>query len=327
MRFILFVLMFWCCTALTFSSTRTNGQTAIRMASQDVYLAGNTIRIGDVATITCDSTAQAQAISKIDIEVFPDAEDKAVVTRQQLRIRAMLAGHEVTAARMTGPESVIIRRVNRQDIRHSIESAVRNQVVSQFGIAEDDLQVTLDPQFKNPLGTTSFSSLKVAPWGRPDLPLGRQSLTVTAIVANELTTFNASLTIAVMRELAIAEREISSGDKLTAENVVAVRRPVSTRSNSYMTLDQALGKTAKANIEKYGLIQPNRVRIERATEVVIKRNSLINVIVKRGPLMVTLRDVKAINDGKQGERVQLVNPHTGERMSAKVVDSNTAHLF
>ena len=95
-----------------------------------------------------------------------------------------------------------------------------------------------------------------------------------------------------------------------------------------MTVQQAMGQVAKNNIEKYGLVTPNLVRITNANDdVIIRRNAMINVVVERNGLSVTLRDAKAMSDGKRGGRIQVQNPNTGERMKALVVNSSTAKIY
>ena len=304
------------------------GQTSIRLADDEVLVTEDTITVGDIASVESDSNAAAAAINKIDVEVFAESFSEIVITRQQLRIRLMLAGYTISEDELLGPKTVNVRRIRRKDVRRSIEVAIRRQIVEQFGIAPDDLQVSLDPRFKDPIGAAGFSSVTVAPWSRPDLPLGRRSLSLTAATAHGSLTFKAPVSIAVIREIAIASVEIPPGTELSTKNTMAARRPVSTKSNSYLTLDQAIGRTSRSSIGKYGVIQSTRLQVARApSDVVIARNSLVNVVVQRGPLTVTLRDVKAMTDGKKGDRIQLLNPHTSERMSAKVVDAHTARMF
>ena len=304
------------------------GQTTVRLSGDEVLVTEGTITVGDIASVQNDSAASLAAIKKLDVEVFSPAVDEIVISRKQLRIRLMLAGYAVGEEEVQGPATVTVRRVETKDVRKSIEDVVRAQIVRQFGIASGDLQVTLDPQFKNPIGDAGFSSIAVTPWSRPNLPLGKQSLTLTAVTASGVSTFKAPVSIAVIRELAIANAEISPGTELSMENVVAVRRPVSRLSNSYLTLKQAIGRTVRTRIGKYAVVKQNQLQVARAkSNIMIERNSLINVVVQRGPLTVTLRDVKAMTNGKKGGRVELLNPHTNERMSARVVDEHTARVF
>lgn len=324
-----FKIQLACVVALISGSLQESvGQTTVRLSDDVVSVSESLVSVGDVAFVKCDSNVLTEAIKKIDVEVFPTAANEIVITRKQIRIRLMLAGYSIGEEEFQGPEKVTVRRVARKDVRRSIEDLIQLQIVEQFGIATDDLQVTLDPRFKVPIGAAGFSSISVSPWIRPDLPLGRHSLTLTASTASGPLTFKAPVSIAVIREMAIANAEISPGTKLTTENIVAVRRPVSRASKIYLTFEQAIGRTAKKRLVKYGIVQSNDLQVARTeSEVMIERNSLINVIVQRGPLTVTLRDVKAMTDGKKGHRVQLMNPHTNERMSAQVVDAHTARLF
>ena len=306
----------------------TVAQVSLQMASLETHVVGKTVRVGDIASVTTPSRSKADRINNLDVEVFKAGEKEMSVSREQLRIRMMLAGYDINASDIHGPSIVKVRQVSQKDLGRSIEEAVRKQVIEQFGIPESDLQVTLDPKFQNPIGAAAVSNIKISPWNQPDLPLGRQSINASTEVAGKTISFKAPVLIAVIRELAIANQDISAGVKLTEDNVDVVRRPISTRTRSYLTKSQAIGNVANRNIEKYALIQPSRIRVDRGKDgIVIKRNSLINVIAKRGKLTVTLRDVKAVTDGRIGERVQVVNPNTGLRMTARVVDANTAHLF
>lgn len=304
------------------------GQTAIQISDKPTNVIGSTVTLGDIATVQCDAPSIAANLRKIDIEDFSNGEKAILISRNQVLIRLQLAGYKVKATDVMGADSVVVRRSVARGLQSSIQSAIQQQIVSQFGIAEQDLQVTVDPKFRSPATLGSYSSISVSPWLRPDLPLGRQSVSISATVANQIKNFNVPITVAVMRELAVANREISVGTKLTPEDIRSVRRPISSKASRYLTVQQAMGQVTKNNIEKYGLVTPNLVRMTNASDdVIIRRNSMINVVVERNGLSVTLRDAKAMSDGKRGGRIQVQNPNTGERMTALVVNSSTAKIY
>jgi flagella basal body P-ring formation protein FlgA len=324
--------LFW--TSLLLGCTFTvftdglSAQISLRMSAEPANVVGNTVTVGDVATVRCDSPSTAALIRKIDVEDFSQTQDEFSISKQQVLIRIQLAGYRLKVGDIEGPNAVMAKRLVSVDFKSNIELAIKQQVVSQFGITEEDLQVTVDPKYRSPATLGSFSAISISPWLRPDLPLGRQSVSISATVANQSKTFTVPVTVAVMRELAVASREISAGTKLTSDHVRSVRRPISSKASRYLTLEQTIGHVAKNNIEKYGLITPNLVRITNAgDDVIIKRNSMINVVVERNGIRVTLRDVKAVSDGKQGGRVQVENPNTGEKMSARVVGPFTAKIY
>jgi flagella basal body P-ring formation protein FlgA len=304
------------------------GQVAIQMSDQPTNVIGSTVTLGDIATVRCDNPSIAAKLRKIDVEGFSKGQDSISISRDQVLIRIQLSGYQINTSDVIGADSVMVRRSVARGLRDSIQQAVQQQIVSQYGIAAQDLQVTVDPKYKSSTSIASFSSISVSPWLRPDLPLGRQSVTISATVANQVKNFNVPITVAVMRELAVASREINAGTELTPDDIRPVRRPISSKANRYLTVQQAMGQVAKNNIEKYGLVTPNLVRITNANDdVIIRRNAMINVVVERNGLSVTLRDAKAMSDGKRGGRIQVQNPNTGERMTALVVNSSTAKIY
>lgn len=326
------VLMLWigvfCSGSFSVPANGLFAQVTLQMSAEPTHVVGNTVRLGDVATVSCKSSSKAAMLRKIDVEDFSQGQDSIVISKRQILIRVQLAGHRISVDDVRGPDSVVVRRLVSGGFQNNIQRAIQQQIVLQYGIAEQDLQVTVDPKYRNPATVGSFSSIAVSPWLRPDLPLGRQTVSVNATVANQNRSFNVPVTVAVMRELAVASSEITAGMKLTADHIRSVRRPISSKANRYLTVEQAMGQVAKNNIEKYGLIAPNLVRITNSgDDIIIRRNSMVNVVVERNGLRVMLREVKAVSDGKQGGRVQVVNPNTGERMSARVVDPFTAKIY
>ena len=192
-----------------------------------------------------------------------------------------------------------------------------------------NIQVTIDSKFQM-LDSSGFDfdSIQVQQEFGNELPLGKRNVETTVRDLNgELQALRIPVTVAVFRDLVVAKKNISKGQTLAPRDVVSVRRPVMRRNVKLASYEQVLGMQAQTDIQQHELIKSNLVRQNKpASSFVIKRNSYVNIVARRGSLSVVLKDAKALENGKIGEKITLVNPKTKERVVGKVLDSSTVEI-
>lgn len=325
--FILLVAVFtWLC-GLAFSEA--GAQITVKIRGQEVSVPKATVQLGDIAAITASSPAVEKQLRELDLDSFQGTSNLIRATKEQVRIRLLLAGHDVETSDIVGPSEFVIQRVEQQDTRKIIEQLILNQLSELFTIPHSAIQVSLDSNFKIPNeGYLDFQSLQLEPLGRPEIPLGKNTLpAVVRDTQNRTKALQIPVTIAIFRELAVAKHNIPRGAKLTNENIEAVRRPVTTHTSSYLTVGHAIGKTAKTDISMYELVKPAAVDMngEKATAI-LKRNSMAQAVLQQGRLSVMLREVKVLEDGNQGDTIQILNLNNNEKMWARVIDANTVQI-
>jgi flagella basal body P-ring formation protein FlgA len=161
-----------------------------------------------------------------------------------------------------------------------------------------------------------------------ELPLGQKHIAVQlSDTSGQTHETRLNVRIALFRELVVASKPIRKGDVMNADNVESVRRAIDSRRVRFASLEQVVGRTSRADIGQYDLIKSSGVQTTvRKTEHAIRKNALINVIVRRGPLEVTLKGARAIDSGNPGDQIALLNPHTREQIVARVIDGSTAEV-
>ena len=86
-----------------------------------------------------------------------------------------------------------------------------------------------------------------------------------------------------------------------------------------------VGKTASRNIESNQLLQASYFRSRRSNETLVRRSDLIDVFIQFGGGQVRLKDAKVMSaGGNAGDTIEVLNTKTNKRLSAIVVDRNTA---
>lgn len=320
------ILLTWL-SGLVASSAQA--QVSVKIRGQEVSVSKANVKLGDIAAITASSTAVEDKLRQLDLDSFRGTSTLIQATKEQVRIRLLLAGHDIATSDITGPNEFVVQRVDQQDTRQVIEHLIRKQLSELFTIPESAIQVSMDTNFKVPNeGYIDFQSLRLEPLGRPEIPLGKTTIPTTVRdTQNKISALKVPVTVAIFRELAVAKRDIPRGAKFTNENIEAVRRPVTTNTSTYLTMGHALGKSAKADIAMYELVKPAAVDMvgEKATKL-IKRNTMVQAVLQQGRLSVMLREVKVLEDGDQGDTIQVLNLNNNERMWARVLDANTVQL-
>lgn len=307
----------------------STAQVTVQIRNSELRVAKSTVQLGDIATFTANNDSVAQKLRNIDIDSFIGSASEIRVTKEQVRIRLLLAGFDLTNADISGPIEFKVRRIEQEDTRLVIQTLLGQQLSSQFSIPESAIQVTVDSNFKlDNEHHMDYQTLRLEPLGRAEIPLGKSSMpTMLRDSRNKFQPMNIPVTVAIYRELAVAKTDIARGTILTRDHLDSVRRPVSNNSSGYLTMTLALGKQVNNDISMYDLIKPNSINSGTSRQdALVKRNSIISGIVRSGRLTVELKNIKAMEEADLGDTIQVINMNNNERLIGKVVDANTVEL-
>lgn len=310
-------------------------QVRIRLALSDVPIRTSAIQ-GPPTIVVQRSVGQRQARSMANRQVSTNPPQQATqrqrrepitaqsVAKAKLRVNASLAA---TQTMMKSNEHVA-RQTTEPAADKTLESAISRELSAQFGVPASEIDVQLSPTFKRQNEGLDYTTLQLETSLDVELPLGRRTLTtVIDGVQGQPIVLRVPVTIAILRNVVIAQTNIARGQKIQRSDVEVVRRPVSSRSAKIATLDQVIGMVAQSNLSPYELIRSESVRtVNSADETAIKRNAAVSVIAKRGALTVKLNEAKALQDGAVGERIAVLNLATQQRLFGTVVDSSTIEI-
>ena len=311
------------------SVARADQVAHITVTQSDVQCRDDVVKVSHIATIDSTNRQVTAAIAALDLDKFDASETAITVTQDQLRIRLALAGFDTPGIVLAGADQVRVQRMKTENIASAMETVLRNRLADQYQISQDDLVVTLNSN------TTHFKDQSIDPTTMhivtslpAELPLGQRSIAVELTDA-EIKTVEVRLNarIAVVRNLVVATRAIRKGETMNSENVESVRRPIDNRSVRFASFEQVVGQQSRVDVNQYDLIKSTTIRTTASrSDFAVRKNALINVVVRRGPLEVVLKGARAIDAGNPGDQIALLNPHTREQIVARIIDGSTAEV-
>ena len=314
---------------LTLVCQNAIGQIQIRLMGGQVRCLENTINLGHVTQITADRRDLVRLISQLDIDSFEDGQSQVVISKEQIRIRLALAGVRSNEFELVGSDQVIAISTSQTNIQSVIENALAKQLAERFVMPIADLHVSLDPRFKNNQKPAyDYSNLRINQNFTTDIPLGRQTIAVTVPeLEGESGSLMIPVSVAIVRELVVAKKNIARNQLIQADQIETVRRPVTSRNIRFASFEQVVGASVQSDIQQYDIIRSNAVRTASADKsFLIKKNTRVNIVARRGALTVVLKDAKALENGNRGDRISLLNPKSNERVLARVIDSSTVEI-
>ena len=319
------------CVAAFFTTSSAKAERPIRIAipKASVSILDRLVTVGDVATIHASNRRVESELAALDLDTLTESGSTVSVSQEQIRIRLKLAGFDGETVTLTGVDRVNVRHVEVKNVATELEAVLRDELASRYQIAASNLAVKLDSRsysFKN--RAIRPSTLQINQALPAELPLGQKSIAVQMTDHNrQKVEVRLNVRIAVFRDLVLARKPIRKGEVMTLDNVEQVRRPIDNRRARFASYEQVVGKLSGANVNQYDLIKAVDVReLSQKSEQAIKKNALVNVIVKRGPLEVVLKGARAIDGGSPGDQIALMNPNTRENIVARVIDSSTAEI-
>lgn len=268
-----------------------------------------------------------KTIGAIDLDSFSDPNTEVRISKQQVKIRLMLAGIEEHQYTISGPEQLVVFQSAESQVLHKVVESRLQQLLSRYyQIPFQDLSITTDPRRLGAIPkNANFDSLQLGPSQPIELKPGVQSFDVILYDANdqEIAT-RLPATVGIVRELVVAQKFIARGETLNENNIATVRRPVSDRNVRLASFAQALGQQVQSDIQPYELIKPNSIRtVSRTSNSVVKRNSTVRLILEHGNMKLVLKNAKALENGQVGDYINLINPTTNREVQGRVVDAST----
>jgi len=295
----------------------------------------NTVRISDVADLRDGNPALRQQLAALDLHEFDLAREPAEITGSQIRFRAILAGIDGSRFSVRGVSATTVQFSNPIDAASIFQTAFLSQLSKQFQIPEESFELqwttAIDPLVQRL--ELDLPSLIVSPQFPPELPLGHRTIEVhLADHRGQTHHVHLSVKISVYRELVMAKQNISRGEILNEEKIERVRRPIDSTQVRFASFDQTVGKAAQSDIQQFSLVRsqfvrdelPNSAGANNVNAFEVKRNQRLDIIVRRGPLVITLQDAQAMENGRIGDYIDFQNQKSKQRLRARIIDSKTA---
>jgi len=311
----------------------------IRIRETPLTLSAGTIRIQDVAELSGGDYRTRQKIASLDLDDVSQKNDFIEISADRIRYRILLAGIPDRDFFLTGGNALIYL-LDRNSLADKISSSVRSAISHHWQVPLDQLEVALISPVEGTLlrSGLELQSLQIQAELPAEFPQGQRHLRIIFSdgFGKQLKT-TLSFKFEVYRDLVMVKEDIRKGELLDENRLTLVRRPVGDNQVRYVSYDQALGQTVKNDLKKFELIDAQSLISNTAPPEPtakqdlsprptfdIKRNEPVNLVIRQGGLSVTLRDAKAVQNGRVGETLEFINPSTKKRIAAKLIDSKTA---
>lgn len=203
----------------------------------------------------------------------------------------------------------------RSQSHESIRAAAEQHVLNDLD--DDNLEISvsagnIDSRLR--LSACDEALDTFAPYGR------RNSSRVTVGVrcnADDGWMLYVPVTLSLMKEIVVADRELPRDTILTAADLKTEKRDVARLHRGYLEHPrQAIGKKLKRRARADTVLTPGQLTIQYA----VKKGSQVVILAQIGSLQVRMNG-KALSNGAVGERIKVENNSSSRRIEATVVAS------
>lgn len=266
----------------------------------EAYVKGPVITLGDVAEVT-GPLADILAAVEVGPAAAPGASKRINATLIEARIRN--AGLEADNVTVEGAKAVDAVTLFLEVTPDMLESSLREFVAAAMPWDAGDASVEITPPSRTeviPDGALEFRWQPAGQYRYVGTGAFRGEILVDGVVRK---TVLVKASIEPYTDVLVAVDTIGRGALIGQADVVSERRPVASLAQTPIaSVDELQHQVARASI------QPGQVITQRdvAPRKLVKRNDLINVLVRAGSLTITTR-AKALADGGVGDTILCEN--------------------
>ena len=287
------------------------------------------VTVGDVSSITGGTTQQRHRISELDLDTLDRSIGACLITRRQVELRVLVDGWRRNQFQVVGPEQVNVRCSSAKQLREQLEALLTREIGRQFGLDTETVAVRLVSQqqiksAESALLSGDFSATVLFP---AQLPIGKTRIQVEFQEPGGnrfLQEFESQVIISM--QVAVANQAIPKGTVVDENMISVIRRPIQTREH-FADPKQVIGHVASRDIDSNAVVLGNDVSKPSATRTpIVKRNDMLDVVVKLGTNEVRLKNAKVMSSGAIGEPIVVLNTRSGVQFTATVVNRNLAEV-
>ena len=295
------------------------------------------IKLGDVAEVRDGDPARARELSQF--ELFPHLTGRTKTLHlRELEEMLSLAGIDVSAHSFAGAPAIAIHpakvpavakasatkptalsKAALQRATAIVEKAVANRLPgSNEAKAPWEIKLELDEQQAQAV-LAKGAELSVAggqePW------TGRQDFVVTATAPDGVMRFEITARISLPPMVVVATRPMRKGEVVRAADVELEPASGQVQAAIYR-MDEVLGKETTRTVATGQVLDSGFIR----SPILVQRGEVVRVIAKAAGVRVKSNG-RAMNDGGQGDLVEVQTLEGKQRYTARVVNSAEVEVY
>jgi flagella basal body P-ring formation protein FlgA len=290
---------------------------------EDVTVRGGTVTLGHIATFTPESDSRVDGLSRIEVASAPSPGNAVSLNRSflQYKIGAAVSG-KGDDIRLEIPPAVSVRRSASIVSSEQLERIFKEHVRTHSAWDPEKMEfekMDVPESVALPEGKVRWEI-----WDRgSDRYLGHVALTINFFVdGKQVRNVPVSGKVTLRQAVVRAARKIGSGQVVSREDVQLVHeQSVQLQRDVLTVLEDAIGKKAVRSIQAG---QPIGAQMLEDPPVVKKGNRVL--IVAANDLIRVSTSGKAVEDGRMGEEVRVVNLSSGKEIYATVTGPGTVEV-
>jgi flagella basal body P-ring formation protein FlgA len=281
----------------------------------DVTVSGGTVTLQDIAAFAPRSDSRVESLARIEVSASPAPGNTVNLSRNFLNYKI---GSAVAARgediRLEVPENLRIRRTANIIPAERLERIFKDHVLTHAAWGPEKIvfeKVDVPESVALPEGRVRWEILERG----NDRYLGHVALTANFFVdGRQVRNVPLSGKVTVKQEVVKASRKIRPGQIVSSEDVHLAQEQSSQMQRNILTVaEDAVGKKAVRSIQAG---QPIAAQMLDDPPVIKKGTRVL--IIAGNPMMRVSAGGKAVEDGRLGEEVRVVNLSSGKEIHATV---------
>ena len=291
---------------------------------------GDAILLSDIATLT---DAAPDDMRQLAISNAPTPGHGRKVSRMLVKVRMISSGCDMSRVTFSGSDVCDVSVPSACVTPAEVVNAARKHLASYFPAGGDDVEIDLantgilrdmNP-VRLPAGANPPELRATVPQGTPTPGNVRVDVEIVHddAVIRKIPVYFA---LKLYRQVVVAQKAISAGQKLTPENIALSRRELSAVHGAcYESIDAAAGMVASVALQPAQVISDTTVRRPEAP-IVIEANQNVFLVVQTETLKVVTLG-KALARARRGEVARARNLATGREVVGVAGDDSAIHVL
>lgn len=277
------------------------------------------IRVGDIADLDNIEQQTADTIKNIELGNSPRPGHSRKLSREFVKLKFRNNGIDPDNYQLEISRLFTVERGSNTVNSEEIAVFATNYVEEKVMEIGDNYEINVTRQPRKVEISAADYNLKI---GRDvDDPVGNFSLPVIVEVdGSTARRVFVGLEVNVYREVYVAKRDLNRGDSITKDDFELTEKEIdSLHREPLLDWDnEILEEGVLKNTLRQGDILTANLLEKR---VLIRRGDTVQALVKVGNVRLSTA-VKALDNGKKDDHIQVENTENGERFRARVLDSD-----
>lgn len=301
-----------------------SGNSIVIYIKSDVIVSNESIRMGDIATVTSNDIDVGMAIDNIRLGRSPWPGHKRNFGLGDIKTLLYNRGIDLSRIRFEGANEVTVRLKSITISGEEIVDHAKRYLLNRLNRGKDQIEA-IAQQVPND---------QVVPFGRGDIKLrfsrtsiGRSKrqvyLTINILVdGNVHQTIGITFNIKRFGNIVIADKIMKSGTIVHDGNISLESVELTMlHGNAFNNKEDIVGKVLKRSLSPGQVITKNMVKELSA----VRRGDNVVILIRAPGLEVTARGV-CKDDGAYGDLIRVVNVDTKKVLFCNVIDSGTVEI-